>query len=84
MKNSDFIKLAVRCRNCIHRGTDVCPMLEDYYNIGFQEWEQIDKTEDEGFCHLGERDTDEETLQQEERNNFLTSVMQDIHQRFFH
>jgi hypothetical protein len=84
MKNSDFIKLVVRCRNCIHRGTDVCPMLEDYYNIGFQEWEQIDKTEDEGFCHLGERDTNEETLQQEERNNFLTSVMQNIHQRFFY
>lgn len=43
-----------------------------------------DMTEDDGFCHLGERDTDEETLQQEERNNFLTSVMQDVHQRFFH
>lgn len=84
MKNSDFIKLVVRCRNCIHRKTDNCPMFYDHYNVAYCEWEQEDKTDDEGFCHLGERDTNEETLQQEERNNFLTSVMQDVHQRFFH
>ena len=83
MKNSDFIKLVVRCRNCIYRKTASCPMFEEYYTaVG--EWEETDKTEDEGFCHRGERDTNEETLQQEERNNFLTSVMQDVHQRFFH
>lgn len=83
MKNSDFIKLVVRCRNCIHRGTDVCPMLEDYYNIGFQEWEQIDKTEDEGFCHLGERDeeAEEAELRHNEYNNFLTSIMEDVYRK---
>ena len=84
MKNRDFIKLVVRCRNCIYRKTASCPMFEEYYNTVDGEWEETDKTEDEGFCHLGERDTNEETLQREERNNFLTSVMQDIHQRFFH
>ena len=80
MKNSDFIRLVVRCRNCIHRGTWKCPMNQ--YNADFDEY--YDQTDDEGFCHLGERDTNEETLQQEERNNFLTSIMQDVHQRFFH
>ena len=54
MKNSDFIKLVIRCRDCIHRGTDNCPMTEDYYNVGFQEWELIDKT-DEMFCSEGEK-----------------------------
>ena len=80
MKNSDFIKLVVRCRNCIHRGDWDCPMIQYHADIDGH----YDMTEDEGFCHLGERDTNEETLQQEERNNFLTSVMQDVHQRFFH
>ena len=55
MKNRDFIKLVIHCRDCIHRGTDNCPMVEDYYNIGFQEWELIDKTKDEMFCSEGEK-----------------------------
>lgn len=54
MKNSDFINLVVRCRNCIYRKTASCPMFEEYYTSD-GEWEEIDKTEDEGFCHLGER-----------------------------
>lgn len=56
MKNSDFIKLVIRYRECIHRGTDNCPMVEDYYNVGFQDWELIDKTKDEMFCSEGERE----------------------------
>ena len=58
MKNSDFIKLVIHCRDCIHRGTDNCPMIEDYYNVGFQEWELIDKTKDEMFCSEGEKNDD--------------------------
>ena len=56
MKNSDFIKLVIRCRECIHRGTDNCPMVEDYNNVGVQDWELIDKTKDEMFCSEGERE----------------------------
>ena len=33
MKNKNFIQLAVRCRNCIHRGTWHCPM--NHYNPDF-------------------------------------------------
>lgn len=55
MKNSDFIKLVIRCEGCIHRGTDNCPMLEDYYDVGLQEWKQIDKTKDKMFCSEGEK-----------------------------
>ena len=82
MKNSDFIKLVVRCRNCIHRGTWECPMNQ--YNADLDEY--YDMTDDEGFCHLGERDeeAEEAEIRHNEYNNFLTSVMQDIHQKFFH
>ena len=52
MKNGDFIKLAVRCCNCIHRETWKCPMNQ--YNVDLNEY--YDLTDDEGFCHLGERD----------------------------
>lgn len=81
MKNSDFIKLVVRCRNCIYRKTASCPMFEDYYNIEDNEWEGTDKTEDEGFCHLGERDeeAEEAELRHNEYNNFLTSIMEDVY-----
>ena len=52
MKNSDFIKLVIHCRDCIHRGTWCCPM--NHYNPDLDEY--YDMTDDEGFCHLGERD----------------------------
>ena len=51
MKNNDFIKLVVRCYNCIHRKTWKCPMNQ--YNPDFDEY--YDMTEDKGFCHLGEK-----------------------------
>lgn len=81
IKNSDFIKKVVRCKDCIHRRTDNCPMLEDYYNVSYQEWEQVDETEDEGFCHLGERDeeAEEADIRHNEYNNFLTSIMSDVY-----
>ena len=73
MKNRDFIKLVVRCRNCIHRGTWRCPMNQ--YNADFDEY--YDLTDDEGFCHLGEREeeTEEAEIRHNEYNNFLTSIM---------
>ena len=83
MKNSDFIKLVVRCRNCIHRKTDNCPMFYDHYNVAYCEWEQEDKTDDEGFCHLGERDEEaqEAELRHNDYNNFLTSIMEEVYDK---
>lgn len=52
MRNSDFITLVIRCCNCIHRKTWKCPMNQ--YNPDLDEY--YDMTDDEGFCHLGERD----------------------------
>lgn len=52
MKNSDFIRNVIRCKDCIHRKTWKCPMNQ--YNPDFDEY--YDMTDDEGFCHLGEKD----------------------------
>lgn len=47
---------AVRCRDCIHRGYDACPMCHDEYyydeDDGADFW-TVDNTEDDGFCHMG-------------------------------
>jgi len=51
MKNSDFIRNVIRCKDCIYRGTWHC--LMNHYNPDFDEY--YDMTEDEGFCHLGEK-----------------------------
>jgi hypothetical protein len=51
MKNSDFIKLVIHCRDCIHRGTWRCPM--NHYNPDFDDY--YDMTEDEMFCSEGEK-----------------------------
>lgn len=79
MKNSDFIKLVVRCRNCIHRGTWECPMNQYDYSLD----EYYDMTDDEGFCHLGERDeeAEEAEIRHSEYNNFLTSIMEDVYRK---
>ena len=52
MKNSDFIRNVIHCKDCIHRGTWRC--LMNQYNPDFDEY--YDMTDDEGFCHLGEKD----------------------------
>ena len=52
MKNSDFIKLVIHCKDCIHRGPWCCPM--NHYNPDFDDYYD-NMTEDEGFCHLGEK-----------------------------
>ena len=47
---------AVRCKDCIHRGSPNCPMYFEYEGWcehcggGFP---AADRTEDDGFCHLG-------------------------------
>ena len=80
MKNRDFIRLIVHCRNCIHRGTWECPM-SNQYDPDLDEY--CDMTDDEGFCHLGERDeeTQEAELRHNEYNNFLTSIMEDTYRK---
>lgn len=42
-----------------------------------------DMTDDEGFCHLGERDeeTEEAEFRHNEYNNFLTSIMEDVYKK---
>ena len=47
----------VRCADCKHRCTLDCPMYhtETYYDDdGFDDYD-VDRTDADGFCHLGER-----------------------------
>ena len=55
MKNSDFIKLVIHCKDCIHRGTDNCPMFNEYWDKYWDEFIVVDHTEDEMFCSEGEK-----------------------------
>lgn len=79
MKNSDFIKLVVRCRDCIHRRDWECPMIHYHADIDGH----YDMTDDEGFCHLGERDeeAEEAEIRHNEYNNFLTSIMKEVYDK---
>ena len=57
MKNSDFIRNVIRCKDCIHRGSDIeCPMCheEEYYDEDLG-WDSIyrDRTIDDGFAIEG-------------------------------
>lgn len=49
----------VRCVDCKHRCTFVCPMYHTETYIGdldgFDDDYEVDRTDDDGFCHLGER-----------------------------
>lgn len=49
----------VRCVDCKHRYTFVCPMYHTETYIGdldgFDDDYEVDRTDDDGFCHLGER-----------------------------
>ena len=48
----------VRCADCKHRCTFVCPMYHTETCLddldGFDDYD-VDRTDDDGFCHLGER-----------------------------
>ena len=46
----------VRCRECKHRGYDVCPMCHDEYTYDEDyggDYHTVDNTTDDGFCHNG-------------------------------
>lgn len=45
----------VRCKDCKHRKTCVCPMQEAEFNEWECDFEYYDYTEDDGYCHRGER-----------------------------
>ena len=57
------INEVVYCWECKHRGdTDCCPMcieeltqLDDGDGFMSDDWIVIDNTQDDGFCHKGER-----------------------------
>ena len=45
-----------RCSECVHRGMPACPMCHDesYYDEDDgTEYYTVDKTDDNGFCHIG-------------------------------
>lgn len=46
----------VRCKDCKHRGYDVCPMWHDEYTYDDDDGGDycvVDNTTDNGFCHMG-------------------------------
>ena len=63
----------VRCKDCIHRQTDKCPMYhEEWYTIdegdGYfsDDWDVYDYTVDDGYCHLGDTEVEQTEQQTEE------------------
>lgn len=50
----------VRCRDCIHRDTEQCPMIRYTYDIAGDLVVTEDYTTDEGFCDLGEQEESED------------------------
>lgn len=58
MKNKDFVKSVVHCKECIHRGTDDCPMIVEYYDSYYGIWDITDNTFDNMFCSEGEKNDD--------------------------
>lgn len=56
MRNRDFIKLVIHCKDCIHRYTEECPMYITIVPSGrYADAYFIDKTEDNWFCSEGEK-----------------------------
>lgn len=58
----DVLKI-VRCRECIHRGEDICPMYSERVEFYWDDDDYgdcdiiiNDYTIDSGFCHMGERE----------------------------
>lgn len=49
----------VRCRECVFRGSDLCPMCHDEYSYDEDDggdYYTVDNTDDDGFCHKGKRE----------------------------
>jgi hypothetical protein len=62
LKEVKEIMSVVRCKDCMHRHEDECPMYhEEWFTIdegdGYvdDDYNVIDKTNDDGFCQYGER-----------------------------
>ena len=57
LPNIDAVQV-VRCKDCKHRRTDRCPMYHTETCLddldGFDDY-TVDRTDDDGFCHLGAR-----------------------------
>ena len=58
----DVVKI-VRCRECTHRGEEICPMYSERYEFYYDDDDGSDVdlivndyTDDYGFCHIGERE----------------------------
>lgn len=52
---TDWVKV-VRCKDCKHRGMWKCTMFIFSYSEWAEAYVGIDNTEDDGFCHYGERE----------------------------
>lgn len=53
----------VRCRECVFRGSDHCPMCHDEYSYDEDDggdYYTVDNTTDDGFCDQGEREVAED------------------------
>lgn len=49
----------VHCKDCIHRGWELeCPMCFDEW--GEEDIHTVDHTTDDGFCHCGKKEEDDE------------------------
>ena len=49
----------VRCKECVLRGSDYCPMCHDEYTYDEDDggdYYTVDNTDDDGFCHIGKRE----------------------------
>lgn len=56
MRNSDFIKRVIHCRDCIHRHTNNCPMyFEVQIGPRYMDSVEYDNTADDCFCSWGEK-----------------------------
>ena len=54
----------VRCKKCINRGKPFsCPMCyaETSYEDDYDNYYTVDQTDDDGFCHRGEKMDEEES-----------------------
>lgn len=53
--DNDIIPI-VRCKDCKYRGNWKCSMFTYEYHEWREDYVGIDNTEDNGFCHCGERE----------------------------
>lgn len=54
----DFVPV-IRCKDCKHRKTYVCPLYESELNEWECDFKYYDHTEDDGYCYKGEKKDDD-------------------------